>query len=523
MKQLNRGGLSRRQFLKLAGITGAASTLPLPAWQVFAQDPQRGGVLIEARTYSVEDLDPKTSLNLEAGQITLPRFYEPLVTTGPTLNAVPKLATSWSQVDDTTWEFNLRQGVKFHNGEDFTAADVEYSYGIILDPDTAHPGINRIGQIDSIEIVDDYTVRFHLPAPNAIFPQMQDWAFILPTSSADMGDDWLLRNVNGTGPFRLESWRPQIEMVLGRHENYWQEGKPYLDGIVSQDFEEESSALAALRAGDAHFVTLEDPTNYALLVDNPDLQLLEVPANGGIFWCYNGDKPPMDDVLVRRAISSAINREEVLELVGAGLGSVSGVITPAFADLHVPASELPYYQYDPDLARSLLAEAGHPDGFAMTAVYIDSLPIMKNGALLFQQYMIDIGIDCEVVGYEGGAAWVDALTNEDFHFTTNLEIGGPTPESILNLLACSSPLAHTYYGPCSEELDAMVQAAAAITDPEERKAIWRDIQILVAEFQPTATWVYARNHVVAARNEVNGFVPFPDKAHRQLEDVWLSM
>ena len=517
----NRRRLSRRDFFKVAGVTGAATMFPWSSLSVLAQDPVSGGTLIEARTYELLDLDPATTLNTEAGQIVMPRFYESLVTTGPQLQPVPKLATSWELVDDITWEFKIRQGVKFHNGEDLTVEDVLFSYERILDPAVGHNAANRMGAVDSIEIVDEETIRFILPSPNAIFPSQQDWSFIHHRSVGDQPSDWLLSNVNGTGPFKLDDWRPDIEMRLVRHDDYWQEGKPYLDGIVMNVFPEESSALAALRTGEAHFVTLEDPNNYALLTGNPDLNLLEVPANGAIFWCFNGNREPMDDVFVRRAISAAINREEVLQLVGAGLGTVSGVITPAFGDVHVPTSDLPYYQYDVDLARELLSQSSVPDGFVMDCLFIDALPIMKNGAQLFQQYMEAIGIEVELRGMETNT-WVETVIDtEDFYFTTNLEIGGPTPEAILNAIACDG-WAAPVYGPCSEDIDTMVQSAAAITDAAERSAIWRDIQIAVAEFQPTATWIYARNHVVAAQTAVQGFVPFPDKAHRQLEDVWLA-
>jgi ABC-type transport system substrate-binding protein len=157
----------------------------------------------------------------------------------------------------------------------------------------------------------------------------------------------------------------------------------------------------------------------------------------------------------------------------------------------------------------------------MYCLFIDALPIMRNGAQLFQQYMAEIGIEVELRGMETNT-WVETVVETgDYYFTTNLDLGGPTPESILNAIGCDG-WAAPVYGPCSTDIDVMVQAAAAATDPAERVAIWKDIQTAVAEFQPTATWIYARNHVVATQSRVHGFVPFPDKAHRQLEDVWIT-
>jgi len=492
----------------------------IPTPTPVAGAPEPGGILVEARTYETTDLDPKTALNTESGQIILPRMYETLVTSDASLNPVPKLATSWEMVDDKTWEFKIRQGVKWHDGTDFTVDDVKYSYDIIMDEEVGHPAYRYVTDAESIEIVDKETVRFKMANVNVRFPNQQHWSFIIPQSTADKPDDWLQTNVIGTGPFMLEEWKPDIEMKLRKNPEYWIPGRPYLDGIDMKVFPEEATSIAGLRTGEVDLCTLEDPNNFQLLTTNPNINLLLVPANGGNFWCFNGDNPPMDDLKVRQAISAAINREEVVELVGAGLGAVSGVITPAFSAVHVPPQDLPYFQYDPELAKKLLSESSVPDGFKMDCLYISTLPIMKNGAQLFQKYMEAIGIEVELKGQETNV-WVDTVVNTgEFQFTTNLDIGGPTPEAILDSIACGSGMAN-FYGPCSEELDAMVAKAKETIEPEAYKEIWREIQIYVAEFMPTAVWTFARTHVVATQKWVQGFTAYPDKAHRKWEDVWM--
>jgi len=526
----NKKNLSRRDFLKITGATGAAALINTSGLLgtvnegVLARANRlatKGGTLIEGRTYELLDLDPATTLNTEAGQIVMPRLYETLVTSGPNLEPVAKLATSWTMTDPTTWEFKIRAGVKFHKGQDLTVEDVKWSYDHIMNKDVGHPAARYLGEVKSVDIVDKETIRFKLSSPNVVFPNQQHWCYIHHRSTADQPKDYLKQNVNGTGPFMLDSWQPDKEMKLVRHPNYWKTDRPYLDAITMVVFPEEASALAALRAGKIDFITLEDPSNYQLLKDDATFNLLTVPANGGNFWCFNGAKKPMDDIKVRQAISSAINREEVIQLVGGGLGVVSGVVTPAFKELYVSPSDLPFFKYDPELAKTLLKESSVGGGFKMDCLYINTLPIMKNGAQLFKQYMEAVGIQVELRGMETNT-WVETVTKtKDFYFTTNLDIGGPTPEAILTSIACGSALAG-FYGPCSADIDAKVLKAAGTSDAAERKKLWRDIQMDVATFNPTAVWLFARNHVVATQKWVKDFVPFPDKAHRQMEDIWVE-
>jgi peptide/nickel transport system substrate-binding protein len=500
--------------------TAAPTATLIPTPTPVAGAPKPGGTVLEARTYETPDLDPKSCLNTESGQIIMPRLYETLVTSGPTLEPVAKLATSWKIVNDKDWEFKIRQGVKWHDGTDFTVEDVKYSYDIIMDPNSGHPAVQYVSDVDSVEIVDKETMLFKMKALNVVFPNQQHWCYIVPQSLEDKPEDWLKNNALGTGPFMLESWQPDVEMILVKNPYYWKPGRPYLDKIVMKVFPEESTSIAGLRTGEVDLCTLEDPNNFQLLVTNPNLNLLLVPANGGIFWCFNGDRAPMDDVKVRQAISSAIDRQEVVNLVGAGLGAPSGAITPAFADVFVPPEEIPNYTYDVERAKQLLSESSVPNGFKMDCLYINTLPIMKNGAQLFQKFMEAIGIEVELRGMETNV-WVDTVVNTgDFYFTTNLEIGGPTPEAIFKNFACGSAITG-FYGPCFPELDAMVDKAGQTTDAAERKALWRDIQIKAGQLLPTAAFTFARTHVVATQKWVQGFVAFPDKAHRQWEDVWL--
>jgi len=548
-----RRNLTRRDFLKATGVASAsvmlascgktetplaepqATTAPtkvpptpppqpsatlIPTPTPVAGAPEQGGTLIEGRTYETTDLDPRTSLNTESGQIILARLYSTLVAPGPTLQPVAQLATSWSMPDDKTWEFKIRQGVKWSDGSDFTVEDVKYSYDMMLNPDNGHAAYRFVSDAESIEIVDSETVHFNMKIINTRFPNTQHWSYIIPQATQDQPEGFLKDHAIGTGPFMLESWTPDVEMVLAKNPYYFKPGLPHLDKIVMKIFPEEATSIAGLRTGEVDLVTLEDPNNFPLLINNPNLNLLMVPSDGAIVWNFNEDKEPMNDIKVRQAISAAINRQEVVHLIGGDLGVPSGLITPAFTDVCVPAEELPYFTYDPEQAKQLLAESSVGGGFKMDCLYINTLPLMKNGSQLFQKYMEDIGIEVELKGMETNL-WIDTVVNTgDFFFTSNLRFGGPVPEAIIGNFACGSAIAG-FYGPCSEEIDSMVAQAKQTSDPAAYKALWRDIQIKSAEFLPSGVPIYAPTIVVAAQKWVQGFVPFPDKQHRQWEDVWL--
>lgn len=538
--------ISRRDFMKNLGLVGATAALTSCAPQALQGQPEPaaveptaapivpeapavptpvpggpklGGVLVEGRVYETTSLNPLEALHAESGQIIMPRIYETLATVGPDMNLQLKLAESFEMADEKDWIVKIKKGVKFHNGREMTVEDIKYSYDAHMDADIGSNAKQYTLDIDNVEIVDSETIRFQMKRLNYEFPKYQHWIYIMPQEAQDQPLDWLTSNPIGTGPFKVKDWKPDNEMILEKNGDYWMSGRPYIDGIHTKIYPEESTAIAGLRAGEVDLLTLEDPNNFQLLTTNPNINLTLTPANGSNFWCFNSKRETMADLKVRQAISQALNREEILQFVGAGLGSVSGIIPPAFADVHVPPAELPFYDYNVEKAKALLKESSFPDGFKMDCVYINSLPVMKNGAQLFKQYVEAIGIEVELKGMES-SVWVDTVVNKaDFDFTTNLDFGGPTPGAILSNFAVGSAL-DNFYGPSFAELDELVAKANATKDAAEYKQIWRDIQVFVAE-NLTSIWTYSRTHVVATQKWVQGFVAYPDKQHRGWQDVWL--
>lgn len=540
--------ISRRDLLKAAGAAGLAAVLggcapeptptprptgtptpiptgaptPIPTATPIYQAPKRGGILTEARTVEAVGLDPHVNTNLEAPMRLMPLMYDCLVVVDPEYQLMPQIAESWEMKDERTYVFYLRKEVKFHNGRELTVEDVKYTFDRILDPETgASAPASNIPDVDSVDILNSDTIQFKLKEPNATFGYNLYRCFIVPQEVQDNPTDFLMSNVIGTGPFMLDEWKPDTEMKLVRNPDYWKADLPYLDGITIRIFPEEPTAIAALRAGAVDHFTLDDANNFELLKLNPDIDLTLLSTPGPVFMNFNDDKSPMNDLKVRQAMSQALDRSEFVRVVGAGLGSVSGILTPAFRDYFLPPEELPFYDYNPDKAKQLLKESSVPDGFKMDCLFITTSPVMKGQAELCKAYWEDIGIEVELRGLES-TVWVNTvIETRDFYFTTNLTLQGPTPEQLLtNMVACESYMAELY-GPCFPELDDMVIQAKAMTDMEARKDLWKDIQIFVAEHLPLIT-TYAPTEVDAKQRWVKDFRTWPDKVHRGWEYVWLD-
>src|SRR5260370_29524470 len=251
--------MSRRITLLIAAfvllLSGFAAAPSL------AQTPTPGGTLIVAQNADISGFDPHTLPGFATVR-AVGLIYDTLVTVDANLKVIPALAESWKFSDDgLTLTLNLRKGVKFHGGQDFTSADVKYTLTRILDAKTKALVSSNFVNVKSVDTPDDNTVVVTLSQPNvSILTALTDPnAAIVSASSAgkDLTDK---ANANGTGPFKFESWEPNQRLVLATNKAYWQQGLPYLDKIEIRVIPEEASILAAVLACDVNFAELNDPT-----------------------------------------------------------------------------------------------------------------------------------------------------------------------------------------------------------------------------------------------------------------------
>ena len=464
-----------------------------------------GDILIMARAADTTGLDPHTQTAFASFRL-LELIYEPLVNLDENLNVIPALAESWDFADDgMSLTLNLRQGVTFHNGAEFTAEDVVATFNRILDEATAAAARANYLTIASIDTPDDYTVVFNLSEPDVPLLAALATTNAAIVDSADIESGAVATVANGTGPFVLDEWTPEEVTTLSANPNWWGEG-PNVAGIEIRIIPDETSILAALRAGTIDFAILNDPLVATLLVDDPNIVLNRVPAIAYHVLQLRAAAEPLDQLAVRQAISCAIDRQEVLDVASLGEGSVTGPLTmAAFA---LPTEELFCYEKDLERARELMAEAGMEDGFTLNVIAANAEPpTALSEAQSIQAQLAEINITVEIESLEL-SVYVDRWLAGDFEAAVALNGGRPDPYTMYARYWQSTGNLNNVAGYSDETLDDLMARGRAETDPEARFEIFAELQRHLAEQAPWV-WLYVGYEYNAHQPYVTGFVPSP--------------
>ena len=381
-----------------AAEAAAAQAAELAAARAGA--PKYGGTLRVAAIADSFTLDPALFWSV-ADIVIHQSLYDNLLMIQPDLSVKPELATSWEANDDnSSYTFQLRRGVKFHHGKDFKAEDVLFSFNRLLDPVVDSGGRTLFRDIEDIVALDDYTVRFDLEGPNAFFVEYlsMEIARILP---ADVDSERLVLEEFGTGPFILEEHLPGERTTMVRNPDYWEEGKPYLDEIVILLLAEAATRAEALKSGDVDIAYHLEPLSTPGIEAHPDTEVLVAPPTTAIVLEMDNSRPPFDNILVRKAMQAATDRETIGQAALLGLGSLGYDHSippddPLFASQYAPPA------YDPDFARSLLEQAGYPDGLDITLHTGDIGPGMIEMAVAYKESAAPAGIRVEVQRHSCG-------------------------------------------------------------------------------------------------------------------------
>jgi peptide/nickel transport system substrate-binding protein len=501
-------GVRRRDLLKAglaAGVTLSAwpRHRPQGLWVAEAGQPKRGGIL-RVRGYDPVHFDHhltpnfKTNTTLSFVHSRLVRHKVGAGVQPGTFMVEPDLAERWEVPDDTTYVFHLRQGVKWHNkppvhGRELVAEDVKFTFDRFL-REKGNQDRELLASVDRVEVVDRYTVQFRLKEPfvwlvNTLAYPRSMW-IIAPEVVEKFGDLKRSEAAIGTGPFLLEHYEPNVKTVFTRHLDYFRPGQPWVDGVEWLVLEDPSSGLALYRTGHLdcgpwHTWSVRQEDLEALKQSHPHLMYQDFLATNTWNIFMRADQPPFNDVRVRRALSQAIDRQGLIAAV-ALRGAPSPAIAPGQAEWSLPIDQLGagahYYQYNPQAARRLLADAGFPKGLK-TLLHTSGGwgPDFVDAAQLVQRDLKDVGIEAELKIQEYGAFF--ATTAQGKFEGMAMGPGGPAwePDSILEGYRADSPRNTGYVN--DPRLTAMVQAQRRTQDLEARKKIIFDIQRLVAEQQ----------------------------------------
>lgn len=418
-------------------------------------------------------LDPCFASGRES-QAFLCNIYDSLTAHSPEGGLEPALAVSWKALDEKTWQFRLRQGVKFHNGEPFNAQCVKVSLDRILDPENASPMHGRVGKIDHVEVVDDYTVNLAMKNPDVTLPARLSelYGSIVPAKYVqEVGNEGFAKAPVGTGPFKFVEWVKDERLVLEANRDYWR-GAPQIDKLTIYPIVEDAARMAALQTGEVDIAAGVPAFLVEELRATGKLNIVNVPSTRFFFIVMRTDQPPFNDVRVRQAVNYALNVPALIQAIHYGYGTqvAAAVISQAFGydDTIKP------YPYDVKKAKDLLAEAGYPDGFdttfdAFTGSIVDHSKLAE--AIVGQ--LAEVGIRCELNVAEFGVFKPTALKNE----TNPLYIYsfGEWAFDADNTFGLLLQAASGYYYDDPEVLDLFAKQRGAF-DPAEREKLLKELQ-----------------------------------------------
>jgi peptide/nickel transport system substrate-binding protein len=342
----------------------AAETKSTEAAKPAAQAPAKTGRtdLIVASVFKPTTLDPMID-SVPYGEIRM--IMDPLVFLTPDMKIQPGLATEWKMVEPATWELKLRQDVKFHNGDPFTAADVKFNVDRTLDPDTKSRQVPvYYPKIDGATVVDDYTVRIHTKGPWPATMEGLTWMRIAPAKYfQEVGAEAFSLKPMGSGPYKFVEWIKDSHITLEANDQYWR-GAPPMKKVTYRHVLDGPTRMAQLLAGEVDLIDKVPPSDAATIKDNANLDLLVNRSMNQLVLGMNTFAKPFDDVRVRQAMNYAVNIDEIIQRVLSGYAyrnpSSVGSLTQGYD------ANLKPYPYDSEKAKQLLTEAGYPNGFETT-------------------------------------------------------------------------------------------------------------------------------------------------------------
>ncbi|MCK5736486.1 MAG: ABC transporter substrate-binding protein, partial [Spirochaetaceae bacterium] len=383
--------MKKTTVLFLVVLVGMVVILPL-----FSGEINTDGTLVIGVPKDAQSLDPIVVGDNASFQMYT-QIFNSLVEVDSDLQLVPALAT-WETSDSQTWVFTLQEGIKFHNGDILTANDVVYTFDTVMDPETSSPNYENLKVIKSIEKVNSTTVKFVLQYPFSAFLERVYTQKIVNMSEREKDPIAYGLHPVGSGPFKVESWTKNNQLVLVRNDAYWQK-KPNLAPVIMRPIPDASVALVNLEAGDIDVMVNVLPDDFSRIRDNNNLVLDVEPALNYYYLAFNVANTPVDDIRVRQAIYQAVDMDAIVASVlgEAGVRAHSSLSPSSWAyNSDVEGYAL---DYNPREAKKLLRQAGYRRGFEIT-IYTPQDTYRKKIAELMQIQLMDVNIEVKVESLE---------------------------------------------------------------------------------------------------------------------------
>lgn len=491
--------------------------LLLIAAVAFAFGGAHAFTLTVAQGSDVVSLSPHNTNDQPSARV-MRQIYDTLIIQTEELELEPGLAESWNQVDATTWDFFIRPGVTFHNGDPLMGSDVKFTLDRLRDPATAAPGAFLVGFIDEISLVDDMTVRITTNGPFVpILSHLAHTATSILNERAvtEAGEDYGTTVVVGTGPFSFVSWEIASQIVLDRNDDWWY-GDVGPERVIFRPITEGTVRAIELEAGAIDIAYNLEPRDALRARQNPEITMAEIEALTTSYIGFNAQKAPFDDVRVRQAINHAVDAETIVDVIFEGFGFPAN--SPISSMVFGANTDLEPYEFDPERARALLAEAGLGGGFS-TTIWTNDNPLRIQIAEIVQAQLADIGISVEIQVLEWSTYLND--TAAGLHDMFILGWVTVTADADYGLYALfhsrnfGSPGNRTFWS--SDRLDELLDLGRRESDQDLRQEIYFEAQEIIRNEAP---WIFLNTTIEAhaTRSNVTGFVPHP-AGHNRLYNV----
>jgi peptide/nickel transport system substrate-binding protein len=492
----------------------------LVAWVGSSVTAEQPAVFVLVDQMEPAHIDPGRTIDAYTLRV-FKAIYEPLLShiPGTQYELAPALGTSWEIAEDgLSYTFQLRQGVKFHDGTDFNAYDVKASFDRVIALNAAPRTF--VKSLASVEVLGEYTVKFALSARDIYFTQGLPFVFIISADAltthgvdGDLARGWLAQNEAGTGPYTLESWVKADGIRLRTFGDYWDSVRPAFEKVYLQVVPDTTTQRLLLESGDAHAVARVFAADLPSYRNNPNIKVQQDQLTSNYIIALNASKDPTSDIRVRQALIAAYPYQEVMDIVFPGIMQ-RGVGPLAIAMPHAYVMD-PLPQTDLALAKSLFAGAGFGSGLTLQMFVVD-LAEQRRMAVLFQNNLAQVGVTLEVQ-YLAWARMVEVMSN-------------PATAPHISVLHASLPSADeayalwtyfgkgAYYNWCyydNPEVDRLLAEARTQATTEEAGELVRQAQeIIVAD--ATAIYGGCQLRTLAMRSEICGYETEPNGVERAL-------
>ena len=485
---LARGRFSRRDMLKGSGALAAGAALGgglaiKQLAKVSAQDAPAGEI--------VWALDAPPPNLLPFGAIALAHwqgrefFYDTLVMWDENLNIIPGLAESWENDADGNYIFHLREGVKFHNGDEMTAKDVKYSMDMAVNPPEPGVPVPYLGNVASTDVVDDYTIQINMTKVDPGLLGTFAWGGYTPVVPENFYENYNpLSEAIGTGPFKLIEYVQDDSIVMEAFSDYWNPGIPCVSKMTLKSLTEEQTRVAALRSGEIDggtftadvVTTLEGDDSITILeglVSTPNVIQFQT-AEEGVPW---------RDARVRQAVNKVVDRELIRQNVFGGKADITGAIPPGYGDYPLTPEKLAeLYATDVDAAKQLMADAGYADGFEVELQAIAAPRSYTQNAEIVSEAVKQLNIDAKVVPLEIGT-FADNIGKGTFQWaaTGRGMRGDPSGYVVDFRQGTANNVVWFGDGYNNDEFNELYDQALAELDQAARVPMYQRMQEIIAE------------------------------------------